>query len=139
MSPSGSLKKPSIGAVTVSPTSISSGGIWPTATGAWLAFSTVAVKADDADRSPGSVAVTVIVAVPGLAPTIVTSDPETDTAATLASSLSAEKVSTSPSGVAEVPGHVEGDRVALGQGHVRELLVDHGRVVRRLDRNVYEM
>ena len=89
MSPSGSLKKPSIGAVTVSPTSISSGGISPTASGAWLGFVTVTSAVCSADSPPGSVAVMVSTAPPSPTAVIVTSDPVIDAASTVVSEDSA--------------------------------------------------
>ena len=63
-SPSGSLKKEDTSTVTVWPAVIVCGGIAPTASGAWLAASTVTPAVCVAVRPSGSVAVTVTVAVP---------------------------------------------------------------------------
>ena len=56
-----------------------------------------------AERSPGSVAVTVTVALPAATPVTVTSAPETLTVATVSSEEAAVYVSSSPSGSLKLP------------------------------------
>ena len=71
-------------------------GTWPRASGAWLA--TVAWKDCAAVRPPGSVAVTVMSAVPRASATMVTVLPAAETVATAGSEVVAEYVRVSPSG-----------------------------------------
>ena len=63
-SPSGSLKNEDTSTTTSSPSVIARAGIAPTASGAWLAASTVTSALCAAVRPSGSAAVTVTVAVP---------------------------------------------------------------------------
>ena len=81
-SPSGSLKKVATSTVSVWPTVIVCAGIAPTASGAWLAASTVTSALCVAVRPSGSVAVTVTVAVPGVTAVIVRLLPASETVST---------------------------------------------------------
>ena len=102
-SPSGSEKAPemSTGASVFSTKTWS--GIAPDTVGARLALLTVTSKVWLALRPPGSVAVTVMVALPGASPITLRSLPETLAVATLEASEAAPYLRASPSGSENAP------------------------------------
>ena len=77
LSPSGSVKFETTSTVKVSPAVTEISEIVPIAVGAWFGTVTVTSKLCDASRPPGSVAVTVTVAMPSATPVTVTAEPET--------------------------------------------------------------
>ena len=97
-SPSGSLKYEATSSVSVRPASILRAGIEPDGTGARLGGSTVTRTRCVALRPPGSVPVTVTVAVSGATPIMVRMLPDIDTETTAGAAVAAPYVSTSPSG-----------------------------------------
>ena len=85
-----------------SPATVSA-SIVPSGTGSWLAGTTVTSNVWVAESPPGSVAVTVTVALPAATPATVTSAPETLTVANASSEEAALYVSSSPSGSLKLP------------------------------------
>ena len=102
-SPSGSVKAPETSTVVSAPTATLWSGIAPEASGSRFTDVTATPKVCGALRPPGSVAVTVMVALPGATPVTVTVLPETLTVATPGVSEVAAKVSASPSGSVNAP------------------------------------